>query len=1102
MLLKKRITCFLCLSLSLFLLSVFSAGASPVREKQKKLAAELLSATGNRGGLVVHISCGKQHSLGFTIALHADGKFLVQALYADRNRVQPARETLQALGLSGPVSVAGFNGTLLPYTGNLVDLLVVSSNPGIAEAELMRVLAPNGVLFEKQSGEWKKTVKPWPPEIDTWTHYLHGPDNNAVADDRRAGPPRHMQWVAQPVWTRNHHKLNSVSAVVTAGGRLFSVVDRAPAANINLPGDWHLVARNAFNGLLLWEKRLDSWAWHAIRFRSGPPQLPRLLVTSGGHVFLPLGLNRPVSMLDAESGGTIKTFGATVGAEELVLTGDTLLVVKGAPVAEHGTKHEEFKSQFLFPNNKEVLAVHLKTGGLLWKWSSADDRLLPETLCSDGERVFFQTQTGVTCLDKKNGASLWSYTAGGGKAVRKRLTFGTYTVVVKDGVVLCNLFGELTALSAENGKKLWSTKAGGGFHSPLDVFVIKGCVWQGLHVSDSVAPSPVDDFDLCRDLFTGEARHHNSIMVDLQTAGHHHRCYREKATTRYIMTGKRGIELMDLEGDNHSRNNWIRGTCQYGIMPANGFIYAPPHSCGCYMESKLRGFWALSAEKSVVSDPGRRPDTTRRILYGPAYAESDEGREAAKKKDRLPVRGRTDWPFYRHDHLRSGVSATEVPSSLKCAWKTPVSGRLTQPVISNGKVLVASVDQNTVYALDAKTGKAAWKYTADGRIDSPPALYGDKVFFGSASGKVYGLGLSDGKLLWCFLAAPADIRAVAYDQVESLWPVHGSVLIFNGVLYCSAGRSSWLDDGIYLYALDPATGEVLARSHCRSGHPVLGEGKEHAEGAKRKRIAQNVVDYKTSHESDRSDSFSMAGGVVSDVLVSDGYGVFLHHAAFTTGLKPQQKFSRHLFSTSSLLDDAENHRSHWVLGTGDFSEVPVAYSWVVNNPRRWTPTIAVPTGVHMLFNDEAVWGVRRKGDANGRYYLFKRANTPFSENGPGLPDFRRLPKNRIESYLWSRDLAVRPHAMVKAGAYLFLGVMPVSIPEDDPYAAYAGEKGGGVWVVSASDGTTVAEYSLPSPVIWDGLAAADERLYGTTYAGEVFCLSGNKSARKDRQKEN
>ena len=57
--------------------------------------------------------------------------------------------------------------------------------------------------------EWTKTVKPRPAEIDDWTHFLHGPTNNAVADDSVVGPPRQLQWVGGPRWARSHHHLGS-----------------------------------------------------------------------------------------------------------------------------------------------------------------------------------------------------------------------------------------------------------------------------------------------------------------------------------------------------------------------------------------------------------------------------------------------------------------------------------------------------------------------------------------------------------------------------------------------------------------------------------------------------------------------------------------------------------------------------------------------------------------------------------------------------------------------------------------------------------------------------------------------------------------------------
>ncbi|MHC4518666.1 MAG: outer membrane protein assembly factor BamB family protein, partial [Planctomycetota bacterium] len=861
--------------------------------------------------------------------------------------------------------------------------------------------------------------------------------------------------------------------VVTDHGRIFYIMDEASAANINLPGKWSIVARDAFNGVTLWQKPMTSWAWHGTRFRSGPAQVTRLLVASGDRLYAPLGLNEPVSVMDAATGETVHTYEGTVGAEEIILVGETLLVLTGSPVAEQAVKHELFAGTYQAPNRKTIVALEAETGRALWTWSDAKMHPMPETLASDGEKVYIQVGEGVVCLDLKAGEKLW--TVGRlEKGLRAKITYGKHTLVVSNGVVLCKLSGQLTALSAEDGRKLWECKGGAGFHSPLDLFVIDGLVWQGSHVSDSVSPPPVHDFNEGRDLHTGEVKRTNNVMVDLQTSGHHHRCYREKATERYIMAGKRGIEMMDLEGDNHSRNNWVRGTCQYGILPANGLIYAPPHACGCYMESKLWGFWALAADRSEIGEVAEGG----RLTKGPAYGRvTDEPEEAGS------------WPQYQHDALRSGIAKTVVPTRLGQAWETKIGSRLTPPVVAAGRIVSCDMDTDTVYALDAGTGEVLWRYVAGGRADSPPAIYGGMVLFGSADGRVYCLRLKDGALVWHFLAARADRRTMADNRVESLWPVHGSVLILNDVVYCSAGRSTWLDGGIDLYGLDPTTGEVVYHNHFESRHPNYGEGKDQATPEHERRIAQNTTDYKTFLASDRSDSFSMAGGAISDVLVSDGTGVFLHHARFDAKLNSEDQLGRHLFSTSSLLDDAENHRSHWVLGTGDFSRVPVAYSWVVNRPQKRQPTIAVPTGVLMVYDDQAVWGVRRNGDSNGKYSLFEKANAPFDPSEPHLPDFRTLPPEAIDVCQWQCEMPLRPKAMLKSGDYLFMGVAPVAIPEGDPHAAYENRRGGGIWIASAKDGSKVAEYELESPVVWNGMAAAHGRLFLSTSEGAVCCWS-------------
>jgi hypothetical protein len=54
--------------------------------------------------------------------------------------------------------------------------------------------------------------------------------------------------------------------------------------------------------------------------------------------------------------------------------------------------------------------------------------------------------------------------------------------------------------------------------------------------------------------------------------------------------------------------------------------------------------------------------------------------------------------------------------------------------------------------------------------------------------------------------------------------------------------------------------------------------------------------------------------------------------------------------------------------------------------------------------------------------------------------------------------------------------------------ALDGKWGGRLWAVSAADGKPLARYSLPMPPVFDGLAAADGRLFMSTLDGAVLCL--------------
>ena len=78
--------------------------------------------------------------------------------------------------------------------------------------------------------------------------------------------------------------------------------------------------------------------------------------------------------------------------------------------------------------------------------------------------------------------------------------------------------------------------------------------------------------------------------------------------------------------------------------------------------------------------------------------------------------------------------------------------------------------------------------------------------------------------------------------------------------------------------------------------------------------------------------------------------------------------------------------------------------------------------------------------------------------------------------------------MVKAGDNLYLGTMPISTLPGDAQAAFEGRMGGMVTVVSAKDGKQISEYKLPSPVVWDGMSAANGKLFVSTANGVLHCI--------------
>jgi hypothetical protein len=425
--------------------------------------------------------------------------------------------------------------------------------------------------------------------------------------------------------------------------------------------------------------------------------------------------------------------------------------------------------------------------------------------------------------------------------------------------------------------------------------------------------------------------------------------------------------------------------------------------------------------------------------------------------------------------MRSGYTAVSVPTTLKQNWQKKLGGRLSSVTVADDKVFVARVDAGILVALDRHSGQTRWTFTADGRIDSPPTIWQGRVFFGGTDGYVYCLCADSGELAWRFLAAPVKQSIISQERPESVWPVHGSVLIDDGQVYFTAGRSSFLDGGMVLYRLDGNTGAVVEKT-------VLND------------LNYNGTDVNQAN----------APGRLPDILSSDGQSIFMRHSRFDMNCQPRTPDVPHLFSAAGFLDGSWWHRTYWLYGDNNWSGYG---GW-------YRAYIRTPTGRIMVFDDQNIYGFGRNRlsrtgahpgiDGKNLFYY----NSPADPHNPDYrfahyklysmqrtftpPDslsqlkwYQSIPSRNT---FWSQNIPIWAFGLVMTDETLFMAGPPDIMKTEDPADALQGKSGGRLLAVSTPEGEILADCPIQSIPTWDGMAAAYGCLFYSTLDGKVVCM--------------
>ena len=1035
-------------------------------------------------GIVVHLGCSDG---GRTLQLH-DDRFVVQGLDRNRAKVVGARKRIASAKKSGEVSVRQLHGNKLPYADNLLNMIVVDDTLGISNEEILRTLTPLGIAWMRDGDSWKKVVKPWPKDMDEWTHFLHDASGNAVSRDSAIGPPRRLQWTGGSLWGRSHEMNNSMPALVTAKGRMFYIFDKGVTGmeDERLPERWTLIARDAFNGSLLWQRPMTTWgtrAWRtrALRFFGG--SIARRLVTDGDRVYVTFEYGKGVHILDAATGKTLNTIPGTVGAEEILVEGNHLFCV----------------SQQVNAGKTKIRITCYDTNKNNVIWQAEDRAITPQLMSVSANHVVYHNRSEVVCLNRGDGSERWRYAEKKNSTKKKTRSKNYAMLLIADGKAILSSKNRIAALSLDDGKEVWTGPgAGGNSMRGYDLFVAQAQVWA----------SSGDGTIVGYDVSNGK----KVTKVDpsgVQSHGHHPRCYRAKATEDFLITQFRGVEFLSLDKSvPNNQNDWLRGTCTYGVMPANGFLYQPPHSCFCNAAAMQKGFNAFAGPseddgKPFVDKPGP-------IEKGPAYGFFDETKPSAKS-----------WNSYRHDAQRTGATGNSV-SAAKRQWKVNFApgSDISPPVAANGRVFVAARSSHTIFAMDGATGKRLWQFTADARIDSPPSIYRGLLVFGCADGYAYCIRANDGELAWRRRLAPAE-RWISHEgQLESVWRLHGSVTVVGDLAYCVAGRSSFFDSGLFISAVDVITGEIKHRANLYTQSDT--------------RIDREKNDFVAAYHIE---------GAHSDLLTAQGGFIYLNQMKFSPDLKLQpskyltkeeitkrksmnldnrefvnddifkvkwrnttyENYNKlagilvdekqnvgerdtglHLFTTSGFLDTTFFSRTFWC-----YSKTWTGFNMTNLAPKSGQLVVIGPKKTYALKGFTSRYPLSPSYNPDTKGYLLIADD---NHNEPTM-DPRAWGKDKGMGFgrgappIWHHWIPVRVKAMVLAGDSLIVCGPPDELKEGDVLSAFEGRSGSHLWTLSAKDGKITNKLKMDEVPAFDGMIVADDRLYITTEHGELICVS-------------
>ncbi len=404
-----------------------------------------------------------------------------------------------------------------------------------------------------------------------------------------------------------------------------------------------------------------------------------------------------------------------------------------------------------------------------------------------------------------------------------------------------------------------------------------------------------------------------------------------------------------------------------------------------------------------------------------------------------------DWPTWRYDAARTGASPGQLPPALYLQWVRqyappqpawPEDERLLfdasyEPIVQGETLYLASAQNDSITAIDTRSGAEKWQFFAEGPIRFAPVAHDGNIYFGADDGSIYCLSAANGDLLWKLDIAQDARKVIGNDRMVSILPIRGGPVLADDKLYFTAGV--WPFEGTFLYMLDL------------------------------QKVGQGTL------PSNAYEAVALTNMTPQGYLAESGGKLFIPCGRAKAALFDTKKGALQAlnYSSTGLTDYFVTASDRWLFHGHRVIDLASREMLPINAPRPVTDgsEFYIAQGENIVAAD-----------------ILKQPKPEKKEGAPQQP-----PKFKASWHVTAQDIRAALGGV--SAARLSEGSLTVDIKAG---SRVYGRYGNAIYAADAPEGDKPAQVSWATVVEGNptSLSAADDRLFVTTQEGKIFCYGG------------